>query len=91
MEENHELAVLRARADDVQTETRTTRGSMLSVVLDSLQYIQNGDGQEELYHLGKDSWQVRNLVADSTYQADLNRYRGALRALPGNPRWAKAP
>lgn len=58
------------------------RGSMRSVVLDSLQYILNGDGREELYHLGKDSWQIRNLVALPEYQADLARYRGALRALP---------
>lgn len=66
-------------------------GTMKSVVLDSLQYILNGDGREELYHLGKDSWQVRNLVTDSAYRAELDRYRGALRALPSNPGWAKLP
>jgi arylsulfatase A-like enzyme len=58
------------------------RGSMRTVVLDSLQYILNGDGAEELYHLGQDSWQVRNLAALPEYQADLVRYRGALAALP---------
>lgn len=66
-------------------------GTMKSVVLDSLQYIVNGDGQEELYHLGTDSWQVRNLVADSLYRGELLRYRGALQALPSNPGWARAP
>ncbi len=66
-------------------------GTMKSVVLDSLQYIVNGDGREELYHLGTDSWQVRNLVADSLYRGELQRYRGALGALPSNPGWARAP
>lgn len=66
-------------------------GTMKSVVLDSLQYILNGDGREELYHLGQDSWQVRNLAGDSAFRADLERYRGALRALPVNPRWARGP
>jgi hypothetical protein len=58
------------------------KGSLQSVVLDSLQYIHNGDGTEELYHLGHDPWQVRNLVSDSTYRADLTRYRAALQAIP---------
>jgi arylsulfatase A-like enzyme len=61
------------------------RGSMRTVVLDSLQYILNGDGQEELYHLGKDSWEVRNLAAAPEYQADLARYRRAMRSLPARP------
>jgi hypothetical protein len=51
-------------------------------VLDSLQYILNGDGVEELYHLGQDSWEVRNLAARPEYQADLARYRAALQASP---------
>jgi arylsulfatase A-like enzyme len=58
------------------------KGSLQSIVLDSLEYIRNGDGAEELYHLGRDPWQVRNLVSDSTYRADLVRYRAALRAIP---------
>jgi arylsulfatase A-like enzyme len=58
------------------------RGPMRSVVLDSLQYILNGDGVEELYHLGHDSWEVRNLVPLPEYHADLERLRAALRALP---------
>jgi arylsulfatase A-like enzyme len=54
------------------------RGPMRTVVLDSLQYIRNGDGLEELYHLGRDSWEVQNLVAAPEYQADLARYRTAM-------------
>ena len=57
------------------------KGSLQSIVLDSLQYIRNGDGTEELYHLGHDPWQIRNLVSDSTYRADLTRYRAALQAI----------
>ena len=57
------------------------RGPMRTVVLDSLQYILNGDGVEELYHLGQDSWQIRNLAGIPEYGSDLARYRGALAAL----------
>lgn len=67
------------------------RGSMRTVVLDSLQYILNGDGQEELYHLGRDSWEIKNLVAAPEYQADLVRYRAALRVLPSGPGFASVP
>ena len=35
------------------------RGNMRSMVLDSLHYIRNGDGSEELFHLGKDSRETR--------------------------------
>jgi arylsulfatase A-like enzyme len=57
------------------------RGPMRTVVLDSLQYIRNGDGLEELYHLGHDSWEIRNLIAAPEYQSELARYRGALDAV----------
>jgi arylsulfatase A-like enzyme len=57
------------------------RGAMASVVLDSLQYILNGDGLEELYHLGMDSWQLRNLAAEAGYGGRLGDYRQALTAL----------
>jgi arylsulfatase A-like enzyme len=62
------------------------RGDMRTVVLDSLQYIRNGDGAEELYHLGRDPWEVRNLVTVPAYQAALTRYRAALSALPERSR-----
>jgi arylsulfatase A-like enzyme len=67
------------------------RGSMRSVVLDSLQYILNGDGSEELYHLGRDSWEIRNLVSLSDYRLDLDRHRGALRALPPGKGFGPVP
>ena len=57
------------------------RGPMASLVLDSLHYIRNGDGAEELYHLGRDSWEVRNLVRDSGYAQALEAHRLALRAV----------
>jgi len=66
-------------------------GTMKSVVLDSLQYIVNGDGREELYHLGHDSWQVRNLAGDPAWAAELERYRAALKAMPVNPAWVAGP
>ena len=67
------------------------KGSMRSVVLDSLQYILNGDGTEELYHLGRDSWEIRNLVSLSDYRTDLDRHRGALRALPRGKGFGPVP
>jgi arylsulfatase A-like enzyme len=67
------------------------KGSMRSVVLDSLQYILNGDGTEELYHLGRDSWEIRNLVSLSDYRSDLDRHRGALRALPPGKGFGPVP
>ena len=38
-------------------------GNMHSVVLDSLHYIRNGDGSEELYDLANDSAEQRNLAS----------------------------
>jgi len=54
------------------------KGDMRSVVLDSLHYIRNGDGTEELYHLGQDSRETRNLAGAVEYRAELERHRGAL-------------
>jgi arylsulfatase A-like enzyme len=59
------------------------RGAMASIVLDSLHYIRNGDGTEELYHLGRDSWEVRNLARDSSYAQALAAHRLALRTVRG--------
>lgn len=67
------------------------KGSMRTVVLDSLQYILNGDGSEELYHLGRDSWEIRNLVTLSDYQTDLARHRAALRVLPAREGFGPIP
>ena len=57
------------------------KGDLRSVMLDSLQLIRNGDGREELYQLGRDPWQVRNLVGQPDFDDALRRYRGALRTL----------
>jgi arylsulfatase A-like enzyme len=54
------------------------RGTMRTVVLDSLQLIRNGDGIQEFYQLGRDPWQVQNLVGRPEFGAALERYRGAL-------------
>jgi arylsulfatase A-like enzyme len=62
------------------------RGPMASIVLDSLHYIRNGDGTEELYHLGRDSWEVRNLARDSSYALELTTHRRAVEVIRGGSR-----
>ncbi|HEX9164555.1 MAG TPA: sulfatase, partial [Gemmatimonadales bacterium] len=59
------------------------RGNMRTVILDSLQLIVNGDGVQEFYQLGRDAWQVQNLVGVPEFGGALERYRGALAAKPG--------
>ncbi len=54
------------------------RGDMRSIVLDSLHYIRNGDGVEELFHLGRDSRETVNLATHAEYRAELERHRRAL-------------
>jgi arylsulfatase A-like enzyme len=54
------------------------RGNMRSVVLDSLHYILNGDGVEELFQLGRDPWQIRNLAGVPEFKPALDAYRAAL-------------
>jgi arylsulfatase A-like enzyme len=54
------------------------RGNMRSVVLDSLHYIRNGDGVEELFHLGRDSRETQNLAGQPAFKNELDRYRAAL-------------
>lgn len=54
------------------------RGNMRSIVLDSLHYIRNGDGVEELFHLGRDSRETVNLAKMADYAGELARHRGAL-------------
>lgn len=92
----HSLAPLWTRNPEVVTDTvfsllrrhpeRSTpalRGDLRALVLDSLHYIVNGDGVEELFHLGRDSWEVRNLAGDPAYRDALAAHRAALKALPG--------
>jgi len=57
------------------------RGNMRSVVLDSLHYILNGDGIEELFHLGRDSWETRNLAGLPEFRPGLEAHRAALKAI----------
>ena len=54
------------------------RGDMRSIVLDSLHYIRNGDGSEQLFHLGRDSREVLNLATRPEFTAELARHRSAL-------------
>ena len=39
-----------------------SKGEMVSVVIDSLHYIMNGDGREELYNFRRDAQERRNLI-----------------------------
>ena len=57
------------------------RGDMRTVTIDSLQYILNGDGQEQLFNNGRDFWQVRNLVGMPEFQDPLQTHRAAIRPL----------
>ena len=59
-----------------------SRGDMKSVVAESLRYIRNGDGKEELYGLLNDPWETRDLVkTDSLATATrIVRLRETLRS-----------
>ena len=62
------------------------KGDMRSIVLDSLHYIRNGDGTEELFHLGRDSRETRNLAVLPEFQPELTRHRNALKNVEGGNR-----
>lgn len=62
------------------------KGDMRSIVLDSLHYIHNGDGSEELFHLGRDSRETRNLAGLPEFQPELARHRNALEKVGGRKR-----
>jgi arylsulfatase A-like enzyme len=57
-----------------------SRGNMKSVVAESLRYIRDGDGREELYGLFSDQWETHDLVkSDSlTAGARIGRLREML-------------
>ena len=57
------------------------RGNIRSVVLDSLHYILNGDGVEELFQPGRDAWEIRNLAGLPEFKPAMDAYRAALQAL----------
>ncbi|MEP7326064.1 MAG: sulfatase, partial [Gemmatimonadota bacterium] len=46
-----------------------SKGDMKSVVAESLRYIRNGDGQEEMYGLFSDQWEAQNLVKTDSLTA----------------------
>jgi arylsulfatase A-like enzyme len=57
------------------------RGNMRAIVLDSLHYILNGDGMEELFQLGHDFWETRNLGRLPEFAPLLDAHRAALQAM----------
>jgi arylsulfatase A-like enzyme len=62
------------------------RGNLRTVILDSLQLIQTGDNVQEFYQLGRDPWQVQNLLGVPAFSEALGRYRGALaKRMDGQP------
>ncbi len=56
-------------------------GSLRSLLVDSLHYIRRSDGVEELYHLGRDFLEARNLAGVPQYRAALLDARGKLEAV----------
>lgn len=61
-----------------------SRGDMRSLVADSLHYIVNGDGREELYHIGDDPWEERNLLPSWDGTAAVDSFRARVPA-PARP------
>ena len=60
-------------------------GSLRSILTDSIHYIARSDGVEELYDLGRDFLEVRNLVGIPTYRPALLAARAKLtQAIGGN-------
>jgi arylsulfatase A-like enzyme len=57
-----------------------SRGDMTSLVADSLRYIRNGDGQEELYGLLTDPWEHHDLATSDSGGPALERLRQTLQA-----------
>ena len=55
-----------------------SKGEMVSVVIDSLHYIMNGDGREELYNFRKDPQERRNLIEGSPPEV-LRQFRASAR------------
>jgi arylsulfatase A-like enzyme len=55
-----------------------TKGRMLSVVVDGVHYIRNGDGVEELYDFARDLDETADLAADPAMRAKLEKARLAV-------------
>ncbi|MFV2069132.1 MAG: sulfatase, partial [Pirellulales bacterium] len=59
------------------------RGEMKSVIVDSMKYIRNGDGEEELYDLERDPEERHNLAGDEMVRGTLERLQAVLRRASG--------
>jgi len=62
-----------------------SRGPMKSVLSDSLHYILNGDGVEELYNFLSDPRAEWDLAAESSFEPALERFRSVLSRHPRIP------
>jgi arylsulfatase A-like enzyme len=58
-----------------------SRGNMKSLLVDGWRYIRNGDGQEEVYDMAKDSWEQRDLSSTDEGSRLLPRFRDCLERL----------
>ncbi len=56
----------------------TSRGDMRSVISGDMHYILNGDGEEELYDIGRDEWELENLIAAPGSEVVVYRLRTQL-------------
>jgi arylsulfatase A-like enzyme len=63
-----------------------SRGDMKSLLVDGWRYILNGDGQEEVYDMAKDSWEQRDLSDTDEGSQLLPRLRGCLARLLAVPK-----
>ncbi len=59
---------------NVETGLPNAKGPVVSVALDSVQYIRHPDGKEMLFHFA-DKKEATNLVSDAAYATDLSRAR----------------
>jgi arylsulfatase A-like enzyme len=72
-------------AQDAPRNAPIGRGDMKAVVLDSLQYIRNGDGSEEVYNIVSDPTAQSNLI-DQVDPVILSRFRAIIDAIPKQTR-----
>jgi arylsulfatase A-like enzyme len=72
-------------AEDAPRNAPIGKGDMKAVVLDSLHYIRNGDGSEEVYDLVRDPTEQTNVI-DQVDRAILDRFRAILDAVPSQAR-----
>ena len=71
-------------APNVEPDLPTAKGPLRAALDDSLHYITNRDGKEELYEYRTDSLEASNLAGDPARAAVLGRLRAAVRSLaPG--------